>query len=214
MRITRVPEVVRERKSGLDPMDRMFSAVDEFFEGVLPGFFDKGRERDKELYYEAVLSPDGLTIRIRTNGLRSVVAELRDGAGGTATDDAETLDVHVTMQLRRRGGRKEIILPESASPPEERKAPPSPIARALARAYRWQAMLDTREAESIDALAKRQKVDASYVRRMLDLATLAPEIVEAVLAGDGPDGLSLRRLAKGVPLLWAEQCRAMRPGGE
>jgi len=58
LRIARPPEVVRERKTRLDPIDRMFSAVDEFFEGFLPGFFDEGRERDKELYYEAVLSPD------------------------------------------------------------------------------------------------------------------------------------------------------------
>jgi DnaJ-class molecular chaperone len=57
LRVTRVPETIRERKSRLDPIEQMFSAVDDFFEGFLPGFFDRKREREKELYYEAVLSP-------------------------------------------------------------------------------------------------------------------------------------------------------------
>ncbi len=40
-------------------MDRFFSRTDEFFEGFLPGFFDidKRRIRDKDLYFEAILSP-------------------------------------------------------------------------------------------------------------------------------------------------------------
>jgi DnaJ-class molecular chaperone len=55
----RVPEIIERRRSPLDDMERFFSRADEFFEGFLPGFFDieKGRIRDKDLYFEAILSP-------------------------------------------------------------------------------------------------------------------------------------------------------------
>jgi DnaJ-class molecular chaperone len=59
VRISRVPEVIERRRSPLGDMERFFSRADDFFEGFLPGFFDveKGRIRDKDLYFEAILSP-------------------------------------------------------------------------------------------------------------------------------------------------------------
>jgi len=59
IRISRVPEIIERRRSSLQDMERFFSRADEFFEGFLPGFFDieKGRIRDKDLYFEAILSP-------------------------------------------------------------------------------------------------------------------------------------------------------------
>lgn len=52
-------------------------------------------------------------------------------------------------------------------------------------------------------------VDRSYVRRILRLASLAPDIVEAILRGTEPSGLSLERLAKALPVLWEEQRKAL-----
>ncbi|MBI4606728.1 MAG: hypothetical protein HY721_32595 [Planctomycetes bacterium] len=49
------------------------------------------------------------------------------------------------------------------------------------------------------------------MRRILTLATLAPDIVdvvEAILAGREPSGLSLERLTKGMPMEWEEQRQA------
>jgi molecular chaperone DnaJ len=58
LRITRVPDVIERRRSRFEDMDRAFSRVDDFFEGFLPGFFDRGRgSTDKELYFEMILSP-------------------------------------------------------------------------------------------------------------------------------------------------------------
>lgn len=52
-------------------------------------------------------------------------------------------------------------------------------------------------------------MDRSYVRRILRLASLAPDIVEAILRGTEPSGLSLERLAKALPVLWEEQRKAL-----
>ena len=48
-------------------------------------------------------------------------------------------------------------------------------------------------------------VDRSYVGRIIRLALLAPDIVEAIVAGREPSGLSLERLVKGMPVVWEEQ---------
>ena len=176
--------------------------------------FPAGRERVvRLLVQEAVLSPDGPDIHIRTSGLRSVVAELRDGAAGMVADDADTFDVHVPMELRRRGGRKEIVSPARVTcgdlPPDAHTAadvrPRRPIVVALARAHAWQKMLDTGEMPGIAAIAKRYGVDRTYASRILALAVLAPNLLTAVLEEAEPDGLSLAKLHQGIPVRWDRQ---------
>jgi DnaJ-class molecular chaperone len=57
LRITSVPEIIERRRSVFDEMDSVFSPVDDFFSGFLPGFFDPDRRMEKDLYLEAFLSP-------------------------------------------------------------------------------------------------------------------------------------------------------------
>ena len=136
-----------------------------------------------------------------------------EDAGGHVLpgQDGQTVDVRVPMEFKTRGGRKEIISVRSPSglPPDAATAadvgPRSPLVVALARAYRWQKMLDTGEVGSMDELAKRQGVDRSYVGRIVKLADLAPDIIKAILRGDEPDGLSLEKLRKNLPVRWEEQ---------
>ena len=156
------------------------------------------------LVKEVRVSADGLTIRLRTNGLRCIVAELEDGRKRSADAGGETIDVHVPMEFKVRGGRKEIILPPDANTTPD-VGPQRPLVVALARAFRWQKMLDTGQAGSIADLARKYDVDRSYVSRILQLTALAPNIVEAILAGKEPSGLSLGTLRGGVPVRWEEQ---------
>lgn len=49
-------------------------------------------------------------------------------------------------------------------------------------------------------------MDGSYVSRILDLTLLAPDIIDAILDGKEPSGLSLAMLTKKqIPLVWEEQ---------
>ncbi len=57
LRISNLPEVVRQRSSFLHEIDSLFSPVDDFFSGFLPGFFKRREQRGKDLYVEAILSP-------------------------------------------------------------------------------------------------------------------------------------------------------------
>ena len=117
------------------------------------------------------------------------------------------------MSLKRRGGRKEIVVSEGL--PRRRRSTPrahSALVLAVVRGHRWQELLESGRYPSIDALAARTGVDSSYVGRHLNLALLAPDIMEAILMGREPDGLSLQTLFR-LPMAWEEQRRALGVGG-
>ena len=119
--------------------------------------------------------------------------------------------VHIPMRFKRASGRKEIIIPEfgqddaALSPRAQR-----PLAIAVARAHRWLARLEDGTFGSVSELAEAVDMDPSLVRRHLGLTSLRPDLVREILAGDEPDGLSLRELLLGVPVRWEEQ--GARPG--
>jgi hypothetical protein len=122
----------------------------------------------------------------------------------------ECVVLSIPMAFRRRSGRREIILPQNpdgtaASKPEPNQA----LVLALARAWRWQEMLDRGDVGSVDELAKQLHLGSTYVARILKLTSLAPDLVEDILAGDEPDGLSLRSISADLTWHWQEQRRLL-----
>lgn len=55
--ISKVSQTIERRKSFFDGMEALFTHVDDFFSGFVPGLLDRGVGGDKDLYYEAILSP-------------------------------------------------------------------------------------------------------------------------------------------------------------
>ena len=78
---------------------------------------------------------------------------------------------------------------------------------ALARGHRWLAMLESGEVKSLKEIAALEGVDNSYVSRMVNLTTLAPDIVDAILQNALPDHITLFDLAVDPPALWEKQRR-------
>jgi hypothetical protein len=113
--------------------------------------------------------------------------------------------VHVPMTFTVRGGRKTIIgpIPEQAHQPPRTRFDDS-ITKAIARAWRWQTLIEAGEYANITELAKAEKVDASYAFRVLRLTLLAPDIVETVLDRRGTN-LTLDVLLKPWPSEWKRQ---------
>jgi len=114
----------------------------------------------------------------------------------------ETVTVHVPFRIVKRGGRKEMQLPEGAAQP--RKAD-STLVKALARAFRWNRMLESGEFNTIAELAEREGIARSYMTRVLRLTLLPPAIVEAILDGTQRPEATLAWLLQGVPLEWEGQ---------
>jgi len=118
-----------------------------------------------------------------------------------------SITVRVPLSVRRRPGRKTIVTPDGQAYAPTRVRSDPALVKALARAFRWQRMLDEGRYTSITEMARAERIERGYLGRVLRLALLAPDLVEAVLNGTQGVDLSLPRLLDGVPLVWGEQRR-------
>ena len=114
--------------------------------------------------------------------------------------------VTVPIRIKRRGLRKAVTLPDGGSLDSRPwDATLTPLQLALPRGHRWLAMLESGEAKSMKEIARREGVDDSYVSRMVNLTTLAPDIFAAMLDETLPPEVTLLELAAGTPVFWEEQ---------
>ncbi len=127
-----------------------------------------------------------------------------------ATPIPDTVTIHVPFRLVKRGGRKEMHLPDGA--PTRRKAD-SALIKALARAFRWKRMLESGEFSSMSELAEKEGIAFTYMARLMRLPLLSPDIVDAIMAGEQPAGITLANLIDPFPLNWEEQRAQWKLGG-
>ena len=128
----------------------------------------------------------------------------------TVRRDGGKVVVSVPVRFYRRNGRQMILADsiESETDLDESGLPNDALLTAIAKAYSWQDQLESGEFEDLEDIAKANGVDRSYVGRMLQLTSLAPDIVESILAGQAFADISLRQCRKGFSVCWEEQRRA------
>ena len=114
----------------------------------------------------------------------------------------ETVTLHVPFRIVKRGGRKEMQLPESATQPRRTD---NTLVKALARAFRWKRMLESSEFVTIAELAECEGIAPSYMTRVLRLTLLAPDMVEAILEGKQGPEVTLALTLESFPTAWNEQ---------
>ena len=119
-----------------------------------------------------------------------------------ATAVPETVTIHVPFRVVKRGGRKEMQLPEGV-PMQHR--PVDALVKALARAFRWKGMLESGQFTTINELAEREGIASSYMTRVLRLTLLAPDSVETILEGKQGPEVTLANLLEPFPLEWEMQ---------
>ena len=120
---------------------------------------------------------------------------------------ATSITIRVPLTIRRRGGRKLVVAPDGSAPgaaPARTRADPA-LVKALARAHRWKRLLESSRLTSLGELAAAEKIDRSYLGKMLRLTLLAPDIVEAIMVGRQPMDLALPDLLERVPAAWSDQ---------
>src|SRR5215217_5717093 len=120
--------------------------------------------------------------------------------------EAASITVRVPLAIRRRPGRRTVVTPvpgggEAALPT---RADPA-LVKALARAFRYQRLLDDGRYASISEMAGAEKIERGYLGSLLRLTLLAPDIVEAILDGREPDGLRMPRLMQPFSTTWVKQ---------
>jgi hypothetical protein len=125
--------------------------------------------------------------------------------------DGNTLVVRIPMRFRRRGGRKRIVAPDGGEiVPTSKPQPDGTLVKALARAWRWQRMLDEDVYTTVGEIGDAESISKSYVSRILRLALLAPDIVEAILTGRTVQAFMLEKLERPLPASWEEQWHLLR----
>jgi hypothetical protein len=113
--------------------------------------------------------------------------------------------VHIPVTFRQRAGRKQIIGPSGSAPRSPIPRVDTALLKAIVRAYRWREMIETGKYACAADLAKAEKVNASYLSRILRLTLLSPDIVEAIVTGRQHSTLQVDDLLKPLPSLWRQQ---------
>ena len=120
---------------------------------------------------------------------------------------ATSITVRVPLAIRHRPGRKTIVMPAEAGPAAVATRADPALVKALARAHRYQRLLDRGRHGSLTELAAAENVDRSFLGKLLSLTLLAPDLVEAILEGRCEAGLTT--LLRPLPAFWSDQSSAL-----
>jgi len=125
---------------------------------------------------------------------------------------ATCITVRVPLAIRHRPGRKTVVTPmtDGIAPVTTRADPV--LLKALARAFRYQRMLDQGRYATITEMAAAEKIERGYLGSLLRLTLLAPNIVEDILDGWASSTLGLSALIKPIPEIWVKQRDSLTPG--
>jgi len=150
---------------------------------------------------------DKKTIRIK---MRPSALLGRDGPSPALEDPSSgAIELTAAVAFKCRGVETKLMLLGLDQPNHNARPDPSLI-KALARGRAWFDELATGRAPSLQALAKRDGITRRYIRRLVALAFLSPELVEAILQGRQPVALTATHLTElDLPLDWAEQRRLL-----
>ena len=126
----------------------------------------------------------------------------------TETQGKHEFRLDLPVRFKRRGVEMKLVITD------ERERPPAPdphLIAAVAKGRHWFAQIRDGDARSVRDLAERHGVNQGDVSRILPLGLLAPDIVEAILAGRQPIELTAKRLKRirDLPVSWAEQRRVL-----
>src|SRR5467141_3850521 len=155
----------------------------------------------RDLIEKVVIEENAITIRMRRSSLSS---------GAVVPPSSENpsdspIELTAPVAFRRRGGEMRLVLPGVATQYERSRCDPTLI-KAIARGRAWFEELAAGRARSLRELAERDGITRRYVRRLVDLAFLSPELVDAILHGRQPVELTATRLTElDLPLDWTDQ---------
>lgn len=120
---------------------------------------------------------------------------------------ATSITVRVPLKIRRRPGRKTVMTPvaeEGGGTAIPTRTDPA-LVKALARAFRYQKLLDEGRFASVSEMAAAECIERGYLGSLLRLTLLEPRAVESLLSGTQLTHLSLRSLLDGFSTDWEAQ---------
>lgn len=157
------------------------------------------RDLPRSIIRRINLSAGQITITLRRNSLAAAL-----GVNQTSHPDENTATLTAACAVRRRGVEAKLVITGEGAC---NRAPDPNLCRLIARVRLWFDQLASGKVESVRALGQRDGVHETEVTRALPLAFLAPNIVEAIIAGRQPEALTVERLKRLSPFPsdWADQ---------
>ena len=148
-----------------------------------------------------MIGEDAITIRVRLSALSGGAV----APASSANNSDAAIELTAPLAFKRRGVEMRLMLPEAAMQNDRSRCDPTLI-KAIARGRAWFEELAGGRARSLRELAERDGITRRYVRRLVDLALLSPELVEAILHGRQSVELIATRLTElDLPLDWTDQ---------
>ena len=142
--------------------------------------------------------------RLESGGkIKSAIVPVKNPFEFRRTAPSDLIDLTVEAKSKRCGGEVHLVVPPSSS--VSREHPKLPLIKALARAHGWCEKVVQGNAFDMRSLARDAGLTERYVGKVFRCAFLAPDIVEAILAGRQPHDLNFDKLCQDLPLSWVEQ---------
>jgi site-specific DNA recombinase len=155
----------------------------------------------RALIEKVVIEEKAIAVRIRRSSLSG--GPVVPPSSKNPSDNP--IELTVPVAFRRRGVEMRLVLPGLAQQHHRSRCDPVLI-KAIARGRGWFEELAAGRTRSLRELAERDGITRRYVRRLVDLAFLSPELVEVILQGRQPVELTATRLTElDLPLDWTAQ---------
>ncbi|MEM8700044.1 MAG: hypothetical protein AAGF44_12785 [Pseudomonadota bacterium] len=179
-------------------VDTLLTAIGRLVELLHDPTSPAGQNLLRQIVQRADLSEDRLKARIN-------LAEALDSESFPTADADLTSEINAPIRLDRRGAALQIILRGAAG---DAASPDPNLIQTVVNARRRLAIYtDRAKPMTISKIAKKDSIDTADASRSLQLAFLAPDLIETILDGRQPTSLSAHKLRRldALPLLWEEQ---------
>ena len=117
----------------------------------------------------------------------------------------QTITVRIPISIRKHGGRKLVLAPDGKHEIAFSRRVDNAMVKAIARAFRWQELLEDGTYATIAEIAGAEKINESYVGRLFRLTLLAPDFLEAIVNGTQSPDTTLATLMRPFPVAWQSQ---------
>tara|TARA_R110002110_G_scaffold85816_4_gene223932 strand:- start:276127 stop:277149 length:1023 start_codon:yes stop_codon:yes gene_type:complete len=180
-------------KAGVLPgrYESCFQSADELVDQLAGVSHSKIKSVLSHLIECVVVGETELTISVRLTTLMS------------EPTPTSAVDINVPIEMKRRGIEMKMVLGD-----QKASGVPDPsLVRLVVQARDWWERLLAGEVATAADIARSEGLTRSHVTRVIRLAFLAPDIVQAILDGNAPPDLTAERLLKrtDLPLDWIDQ---------
>lgn len=147
---------------------------------------------------------DGVELTLSKTGLISCLLKEYVHDKKLQTSKQDNYQIVIPAQLKRCGIESKLIVSDQTDDVPHQQTVRA-IQDALRKGLKWHHALLSGEATSMADIAKTEGVTRVYISRLIHLAFLAPDIIEAIFQGKIPLALSLTKIKEGFPADWQTQ---------